>query len=59
MISEQLKRKWKTMGAVYSEDHTPACEIHARSSGSPQYAAAVLPTVDQNQKKFEKKNALQ
>jgi len=47
------------MGAVYSEDHTPACEIHARSSGSPQYAAAVLPTVDQNQKKFEKKNALQ
>jgi hypothetical protein len=55
MISEQPKRKWKTVGTVYSEDHTPVYETHARSSGSPQYAAAVLPTVDQNQKKFLKK----
>lgn len=44
------------MGTVYSEDHTPAYETHARSTGSPQYAAAVLPTVDQNQKEFKKKN---
>ena len=43
------------MGTVYSEDHTPADENHARSSDSPQYAAAVLPTVDQNQKNFKKK----
>jgi hypothetical protein len=40
---------------VYSEDHTSADENHARTSGNPQYVAAVLPTVDQNHKNFEKK----
>ena len=47
MISEQLKREWKTMVMVHSEDHTPANENHARYSGGHQYAAAVLPTIDQ------------
>jgi hypothetical protein len=41
---------------VYFEDHTPANEHHARSSGNPQYAAAAaLPTVDKNQKKVKEK----
>jgi hypothetical protein len=54
MISEQTKRNWKSVVTVYTADRTAACETHARSSGSPQYEAAVLPTVDQNQKKSEK-----
>lgn len=40
---------------VHSEDNTPVDENHARFAGSPQYAAAVLPTVDQTQKNIEKK----
>jgi hypothetical protein len=54
MISEQTKRKWKTVVTVCTEDRTPPYETHARFSGSPQFEAEVLPTVDQNQKKFEK-----
>jgi len=50
MISEQPKRKGKIVITVRCEDQTPADENHARSSGSLQYAAAVLPTVHKNLK---------
>jgi hypothetical protein len=43
------------MVMVHSEDHTPANENRARCSGSPRYAAAVLPTIDQNKKNLREK----
>ena len=51
MISEKPKRKGKSVVMVHCEDQTLADENHARSSGSLQYVAALLPTVDKNQKK--------
>jgi len=39
---------------VHCEDQTLADENHARSSGSLQYAAAVLPTLHKNQKNKNK-----
>jgi hypothetical protein len=38
---------------VDSEELTPADKNHARTSGSPHYVAAVLPTVDPNYKNLQ------
>jgi hypothetical protein len=43
----------KSVVKVDSEDHTPADKTHARTSDSPHYVAAVLPTADPNHKNLQ------